>query len=229
MPMLGELVLSFLEGYLRARDQEGSSLVRGDGIVQVHYRVPDGRPLELFCWKAPPDPGTLKLGMWLTLIGDEAIDGLGEARHSLHRLADEYLMEAQLPLRAAVAPGIRVNTLVDPNEIDTVNASGAFTPIPKAAARRGSAVFFRAMIDEVVAATARYGHAHPDLAIVDQVFTLPEFRRRGLAEALLARMGEQAARDGDKRMLLISSEQGRGLYERVGFRMVAPVAVFARD
>jgi GNAT superfamily N-acetyltransferase len=227
--MLGELVLCFLEGYLRARDQAGSTLVRGDGQVQIQYRTPDGRPSELFCWKAPPNPVTLKHGMWLTLVGDEAIDGLGEAGRSLHRLASEYLMEAQLPLHAAVAAGIHVDAMVDPDEIDAINAAGAFAPIPKAAARRGDAMFFRAMTDEVVAATARYGHAQPGVVVVDQVFTLPEFRRRGLAEALLSTMAKQAIRDGKTRMLLISSEQGRALYERVGFRMVAPVAVFATD
>jgi GNAT superfamily N-acetyltransferase len=63
---------------------------------------------------------------------------------------------------------------------------------------------------EVTIAVGRHG-------IVINVFTEPEWRRRGLAEALMREIVEWARGERLDRLLLHASKDGRRLYERLGF------------
>lgn len=56
------------------------------------------------------------------------------------------------------------------------------------------------------------------LAWIGMVLTHPEFRRRGLARALLAQAIEQSDRHGIATVKLDATEEGRPLYESLGFR-----------
>jgi len=55
------------------------------------------------------------------------------------------------------------------------------------------------------------------LGIIVNVFTEPEWRRRGIAEMLLRRIIEWARAERLDRLVLHASEEGRALYERLGF------------
>jgi GNAT superfamily N-acetyltransferase len=54
-------------------------------------------------------------------------------------------------------------------------------------------------------------------AIVINVFTEPEWRRRGLGEALTREILEWAKEERLDRLLLHASKEGRRLYDRLGF------------
>ena len=219
-------VLQFLEGYLNARGNAGSVLEPAEDRVVVRYRVPMGRTAELYHWGTSRQALALEPGMWLTVLGAEALASLPALPADLPRLADETLMIAELPLNARTASGPAISTMSMSGAVRAFNRIDGFAPIPEPAADRERAAFFRADRQGEPAAAARYGWAGSDLVVVDRVLTLPEHRRRGLAEALMHAMATKAAAGGATRMLLISSEQGRPLYERIGFRALAPVAVF---
>ena len=53
--------------------------------------------------------------------------------------------------------------------------------------------------------------------VIVNVFTEPEWRRRGVAEMLLRRIIEWARAERLDRLVLHASEEGRALYERLGF------------
>jgi GNAT superfamily N-acetyltransferase len=55
-------------------------------------------------------------------------------------------------------------------------------------------------------------------AYVLNVFTEPTWRRRGVARALMERVVEEARARGVKRIWLRASDDGRPLYESMGFR-----------
>jgi len=54
-------------------------------------------------------------------------------------------------------------------------------------------------------------------AYVLNVYTKPEFRRRGIARALMARVIAEARAAGIRRVWLRASREGRPLYEAIGF------------
>ncbi|WP_235031618.1 GNAT family N-acetyltransferase, partial [Geminicoccus flavidas] len=168
----------------------------------------------------------LEAGMWLTVIGAEAAAHLPVLPPSMQKLGDEHLMEADLPLAAEAAAKVQVAEIEGPEAVTAFNRLALFARIPGDRVDRAQAAFFRADYQGEPAAAARFGWAGPDLVVVDHVLTLPAFRRRGMGETLMAAMAARAGREGAKRMLLISSQQGRRLYERIGFRTLAPVVVY---
>jgi len=54
-------------------------------------------------------------------------------------------------------------------------------------------------------------------AIIQNVFTEPEWRRRGLAALLIERIIDWTRRKGIDSLVLHASDEGRALYERLGF------------
>ena len=60
-----------------------------------------------------------------------------------------------------------------------------------------------------------------EIAIFDRIVTEPAFQRRGLGTVVMAALG-QAARDrGAKRAVLVATDDGRRLYEALGWRLHA--------
>jgi len=55
-------------------------------------------------------------------------------------------------------------------------------------------------------------------ALILNMYTLPEYRRRGLASELLGRCIAEGRGRGVRRLRLQPTEDGRALYERFGFR-----------
>lgn len=60
----------------------------------------------------------------------------------------------------------------------------------------------------------------PGVAGIYGVATLPEFRRRGFGEALTRRAALDGREEGCRQSYLQSSEMGRSVYERIGYRAV---------
>ena len=58
------------------------------------------------------------------------------------------------------------------------------------------------------------------------VYTYPEYRNRGLATAVMKRLLEEAEKLGLASVDLLASEQGRPLYEKLGFR--CPIHTYMR-
>jgi GNAT superfamily N-acetyltransferase len=64
---------------------------------------------------------------------------------------------------------------------------------------------------------SRSALAEGRLGVIVNVFTEPEWRRRGAAEMLLRRIIEWARAERLDRLVLHASEEGRALYQRLGF------------
>ena len=56
-------------------------------------------------------------------------------------------------------------------------------------------------------------------AYIMNIVTLPGFRRRGIAAALLGRVLETVRSEGLQRVYLHATADGRALYEQAGFRV----------
>lgn len=53
---------------------------------------------------------------------------------------------------------------------------------------------------------------------VSNMYTLPEFRRRGIAARLFSLTMDEARRSGCSQVILYATEMGRPIYEKYGFR-----------
>ena len=58
---------------------------------------------------------------------------------------------------------------------------------------------------------------HRNRGFVSSVYTKPEYRRRGIARALMQSLVETARATGVQRLILWASDMGRPLYEDMGF------------
>ena len=54
-------------------------------------------------------------------------------------------------------------------------------------------------------------------AIIQNVFTEPDWRRRGLAALLIKRIIDWTRQEGIDSLVLHASDEGRAFYERLGF------------
>lgn len=54
-------------------------------------------------------------------------------------------------------------------------------------------------------------------AYIGNVYTLPAFRKQGIAAKLIPMLIEEAKQDGCERILLNTTDAGRSLYEKLGF------------
>jgi GNAT superfamily N-acetyltransferase len=118
--------------------------------------------------------------------------------------APEWLMRIDLPRHPVAA-------VPAPYTLD-VRAAGAVI-IGEAATAEG-----------VRAADARMAVVGKD-AVADRVATDAAHRRRGLATALMSALVDRAQRRGAEVGLLIASEEGRRLYERLDWGIVVPIVV----
>lgn len=63
-----------------------------------------------------------------------------------------------------------------------------------------------------------------DDAVADRIFTVPEHRRRGLGSVVMGALTTTARERGARYGLLVASQEGRQLYERLGWRVEAEMA-----
>jgi len=62
--------------------------------------------------------------------------------------------------------------------------------------------------------------------VYDRIETGPDHRRKGLGIAVMAALGD-ARRSSTTPQLLVATEEGRGLYAKLGWKVLAPVAAAA--
>lgn len=62
-----------------------------------------------------------------------------------------------------------------------------------------------------------------DWCVFDQIVTSPEHRRRGLGRIIMERLAMAASTAGAGRGLLVATDEGRLLYERLGWTMQGPI------
>jgi GNAT superfamily N-acetyltransferase len=91
-------------------------------------------------------------------------------------------------------------------------------------------IFLVAFVGDVAAGCGGWRVLEPGQVEVKRVFVDPAFRRRGLAEVLMAALEDSAARAGHREIVLNTGpEQPEALvlYDRLGYRPVSGFGVYA--
>nr|WP_262904636.1 GNAT family N-acetyltransferase [Hymenobacter lucidus] len=65
---------------------------------------------------------------------------------------------------------------------------------------------------------------HQGCAVFDRIETMQAYRRRGLGTIVMGRLDALAEAAGASERLLVATEAGRALYQRLGWQVVAPYA-----
>lgn len=137
-----------------------------------------------------------------------------------------YLMAYQLEAAPTVDPNSTEGVVAMVTDIASIKTiGGADLPFPEdltdtrlrhyiAAYRGQSAAYVRA---------ARIEH---DSLWVSHLFTAYDYRRKGLATALMSQLMIDAATSGERFLVLLASEAAHQLYRRLGFQDLLPVLNF---
>lgn len=124
---------------------------------------------------------------------------------------------------------IREMTLVDVDSVGAVTSAGGFGD------RReffGTVIAMRQCRPIVAIAEGRpigtgLGTIHGDVGWVGVIFVVPELRRRGIGRALTEAVCDILAGAGCRSLVLVATDLGRPLYERLGFREQTRYHMFA--
>lgn len=84
------------------------------------------------------------------------------------------------------------------------------------------AVHALALIDGVPCGAARFIFASPGVAKIQRMAVIDEVRKRGVGQALLAFLEEEARRRGAVRLTLWAQTHARHFYERAGYTAEGP-------
>jgi GNAT superfamily N-acetyltransferase len=205
-----------------ARDEV---ILTGLGVEQAARRLRDAAP---------------GLPHWLTVFSPDPALELAAARRLGYQLqAGEFLMAREL---SGGGPGGQAGL---PEQVDSEGlASGCILrratrarDIAGINAARAAALFHPDQLDdplleillvekqERVLAWGAGLRVEPDVVYITNMYTRPEHRREGLAGAVLERLLSRAAARGARESFLVSSLSGRGLYQRMGYRLLCDCLV----
>jgi ribosomal protein S18 acetylase RimI-like enzyme len=205
-----ELIASWVAGWALSRDTVDPTPYGTGWRVQVdrpghvaRVVLPDVDPSSVqAATDAAVPPGT-----WLK-VAAEAVELAPLLPGGWSIGAPEYLLHTALAASPAAAPaGYRMRwTTVRPGVADLALLD----------------------VEDQVAAKGRIA-VRAGVAVVDQVVTDPGHRRRGQGSIVMTKLAMHAARSGAATGVLVATEEGLGLYRRLGWSLAAPITAAVRD
>lgn len=233
----------FLEGLRVIRDQLAPTEIHRQGPwFVVRERDPADRPArreEWLGWEVDlaegwPEIERLRPAARPVLsVGGRETTAVAEAKKRAlaggYRLAStEFLMErpsGRSPSGRRDPRGARVREPGEALRVAEANRGGLIS-LAELTARRSRVRLYAAWEGPRPVAWVRRVSAGPADAYVANLQTLPQFRRQGLATALMSRVLADDRRAGVRRSVLVATRAGRELYLRLGYRDVGTFQVF---
>jgi GNAT superfamily N-acetyltransferase len=86
--------------------------------------------------------------------------------------------------------------------------------------------FYVVLDEKVVAWSQMIVNVVPKTAYVGEMFTLPEYRKRGIAKSLLGRIHTEADLLGCKHVVLVPSQMAANFYTQYGYESIVEFSVF---
>jgi ribosomal protein S18 acetylase RimI-like enzyme len=136
------------------------------------------------------------------------------------------LQVIELPAHNEI-PEVKVDPVSESSQVDFINASFSnFKPFPLKLLQSDSCSSFFVEIDKKAAGWGYLVHTDPKIAYVGGMFTAPDFRKRGVASAILNRMHQFAFDKGIKKIMLVPSFMAWNFYARRGYQTIAHFSTF---
>ena len=197
-----EVVADWVRGWALSRGT-ADPVIEPDGF-RIDVGLPEHRVRYVL-----PDPdsagprasGLTEPGTWLKVCGSpEQVRPALSSRWTVG--APEFLMSTGLGTRPPTTPP-------DPYTVE-LHSTGDVHDVVVRAADGGCAAKGRVAVR---------GRA----AVIDVVETDPAHRRRGLGSVVMSELERVAAADGAVRAVLVATESGRALYEKLGWTVESPI------
>jgi len=134
-----------------------------------------------------------------------------------------------LPTDAPALASLRVDFLIEagnmPPDADRAEMERTLLDFFTRALANGSFVAWLALNgDKIIATSGMSFSSYPpaygrggEVVYVSNMYTLPDYRRRGIAEEIFKRLLAEAKTRGCHKLNLYASDMGRPLYEKFGF------------
>ncbi len=200
MPDAAELTQRWIAAWVHVRSLEVSQL---DGWPVVHTRSRT-RESELIC----SDPGPEAFSALMRHID-------GDPRAMLTVIAEDTEPYAALELPAGVRVD-RDDEALMVVELEPTDAPPRGSEFTSRWDIQGNSVTLRLEAGESVAAEGTIG-VLGDVAVFDAIETSPAFQRRGLGRRVVSMLTSYALDHGATQGVLAATDQGRMLYESVGW------------
>lgn len=226
------LLHTFISGWAKSRAGDSVNLVHCDGHTHCVFRTPIGgqsRNRESFYWYGSEIIESAKdyhedKHHYLSIFSNEDLSNATVTNAGYKLLVNELLM-VRSNKHPSTPAKVAVRRVQDAKEADWFNQQKGRTFILEDHIKDCGVYDFYTCNAGQLTSYARAIH-QDHLFIVDDVYTHPDYRRQGLASALLAEIAIAASRVGAHAQVLIASEGGIPLYLREQYVAVSQLRVF---
>lgn len=139
------------------------------------------------------------------------------------------LMARALAEVPAGPPGAEIGRATTAAECQWLNTIPGMDPVPTEDLVDPHVRYYYGVVDDQAVAAVRRADLTPFISWVSHLYTAPDFRRRGLATALMRQLLRDSAAIGRRWSMLLATPQAVGLYRRLGYRDLAPVLSFTMN
>jgi GNAT superfamily N-acetyltransferase len=233
------LTRSFTHPYLVSR--EGKLLIMHDG---PRRRANDYRRAEFVSPNLPVDEvlaaiehlrrdsdSLRRYALCAVTPGNTVCEATKDAYKSRgYRLfVTEPMMVADVSKAPALNSHAAISRVKDQTNADRVSAAaGGKQILPRHLADDPPILrLYMAEVDGEPVGWVRSIHRSPDLSWVSNMFVKPEFRRQGIAKALLSAMLQDDERHGVKHSILLASHTGAMVYPALGYEQIGMLHAFS--
>lgn len=234
---------AFIKGWVRSRSGPNTTLSSLGPLKHIHFDRPLGAPPlsdEFFAFRVEPDEVVNliqarypNLPHWLTVLDSASEESQASYEtHGYSLRALEYLMVQPLKKPPFMDGARTVTEDVPVKRVETADEAGWFNAakgaetVSEAKLLDPSINFYYIKSDDYIVARGRSILVDGRFVVIDDVFTHPDYRRRGLATALMVQILADAQHAGAHQSVLAASQTGRQLYQKLGYQDVAPLLIF---
>ena len=212
----------------------------GVGVCRYKNKVP-GLSFQMEFLAVEPDPVVVcaRINSYPKKPGEKFVLNVFHSGPTQPELKDQYLalgyafvetaMIMGLPLPVRTSRGwTHVHKINAPEEIEFANKGLALggEHIPPKIFGDPHILNFYAQLEHRAVGWAQLVTVCEGIGYLNQLYTLPVYRRRGIGTRMMRRVHQEANHLGLRHMLLLASEMGMSLYRRAGYQPLAYLSVF---
>ncbi len=227
----------FIRGWMVCRSVSGTSLSTLQSIRHVHFGKPvGGRTDEFFVYNLPARKTVEvihkyhpNMPHWLTVFSDNPKQVVSDYQSLGYFFSHtEFLMALNLSNFRSIPQPANIKRISDKKKALAINRYFAKEAINIDSLTQPNLSQYCVTRSEEPVAYGRFSLVS-GVACLDNIYTSPVQRGKGLAKSLVQTMLSCARRSGAHRSILAASEMGRPMYLKMGYIELVYILIFQYD